>query len=52
MGNMCESLCKSNKKVKTPEELADFEKKLNTLMGIKEPVENLIEKNNLTKMFD
>ena len=54
MGNMCESLCKSKKAPKTqksPEELKDFQNKLDQMLGIKK-VEDLIQKNGLTKMFD
>jgi hypothetical protein len=44
MGNMCESLCKSRKgptTKKTPEELKEFQKKLDDMLGIKK-VEDLI----------
>jgi hypothetical protein len=55
MGNFCEGICKSQKGAKksemSPEDKEKFQAKLDEMMGIKK-VEDLIQKNGLTKMFD
>lgn len=52
MGNACNGLCKSKKGSKaSPEEMEKFVKQLEKMTGVKK-VEDLIQKEGLTKMFD